>query len=215
MSDSMKQLEEWVAPLLQKMEPGERRKLARRLSQDVARAQRERIKAQKNPDGTPFASRKPRQEPKNYPVRFVYRKPGGDERVASMSSYRDTGLSMTGYDKEAGGIRTFRKGRIRNYLKPESGGSPMRRQQGRIRRQAMFSKIRQAKYLKSNATPEAAIVGFVGQVARIAEAHQLGLRDQVRPGGPKVQYPRRELLGLSDADIVMIQHQLIEYFTPR
>jgi phage virion morphogenesis protein len=56
----------------------------------------------------------------------------------------------------------------------------MRAQKGRLRRQ-MFTKLRQAKWLKTEVSPDSAAVQFVGQVERIAAVHQYGLRDKVSP----------------------------------
>lgn len=59
MADDLQTLEEWAAPLLARLEAKERRRLARAVARDLRRSQRERIKAQQNPDGTPYAPRKP------------------------------------------------------------------------------------------------------------------------------------------------------------
>jgi len=53
-------LEDWVAPLLRKLTPAERRKLSRQVALDLRRAQRNRIRANRNPDGSAFEPRKPR-----------------------------------------------------------------------------------------------------------------------------------------------------------
>ena len=58
MADNMQALEEWVGPLLAKLSAKERRALARNVARDLRRRQRERIRAQTNPDGTPYAPRK-------------------------------------------------------------------------------------------------------------------------------------------------------------
>lgn len=58
MADNMQALEEWVGPLLAKLDEKQRRALARNVARDLRRRQRERIRAQTNPDGTPFAPRK-------------------------------------------------------------------------------------------------------------------------------------------------------------
>ena len=50
--------EEWVGPLLAKLDDQQRRALARNVARDLRRRQRERIRAQTNPDGTPYAPRK-------------------------------------------------------------------------------------------------------------------------------------------------------------
>ncbi|GHC17601.1 virion morphogenesis protein [Kushneria pakistanensis] len=58
MADNIERLEDWAAPLLAKLDAKERRRLARVVATDLRRSQRERIKAQKNPDGSRYAPRK-------------------------------------------------------------------------------------------------------------------------------------------------------------
>ncbi|MBE0404594.1 phage virion morphogenesis protein [Halomonas citrativorans] len=58
MADNMEALEDWVSPLLAKLDIKQRRALARNVARDLRRRQRERIRAQTNPDGTPFTPRK-------------------------------------------------------------------------------------------------------------------------------------------------------------
>ena len=57
--DQLKDLQDWVKPLLEKLEPGQRRKLSRSIGQQLRKSQRARIASQKNPDGSPFEPRKP------------------------------------------------------------------------------------------------------------------------------------------------------------
>lgn len=149
MSDELQQLEQWIAPLINKLSPKERRLLAREVARDLRLANRNRIKAQTNPDGTPF-------EP-----------------------------------------RTQLRGRS-----------------GAIRRKAMFSKIGTAKYLRIKTNSDAAEVGFLGQVARIARVHHYGLRDRVERGGPIHQYARRELIGITAADADHIGNSVLNHLTP-
>jgi len=63
MADDLTQLDLWVAPLLAKLAPAQRRQLARTLALDLRRAQQQRIAAQKAPDGSPYPPRKRRAEP--------------------------------------------------------------------------------------------------------------------------------------------------------
>lgn len=58
MSDDLQQLDDWIAPLLERIEPAERRRLAREIGRDLRKTQRQRIKAQRNPDGRGFTPRK-------------------------------------------------------------------------------------------------------------------------------------------------------------
>lgn len=61
MSDDLKLLEAWAQPLLAALSPAEVRRLARDIARDLRRGQQQRIKAQENPDGTPFEPRKPQR----------------------------------------------------------------------------------------------------------------------------------------------------------
>ncbi|MGS0943714.1 phage virion morphogenesis protein (plasmid) [Pseudomonas luteola] len=60
MSDDLTVLETWLNPLLAKLEPQERTKLAREAAREIRKNQTKRITAQKNPDGSAYEKRKPR-----------------------------------------------------------------------------------------------------------------------------------------------------------
>ncbi len=61
MTGNLNALEDWAGALLAKLSPGERRKLANNVGRELRRNQQRRITTQHNPDGTPYAARKPRQ----------------------------------------------------------------------------------------------------------------------------------------------------------
>ena len=61
MSEMLDDLGDWLTPLLSRIEPAERGKLARSVAQQLRRSQQQRIVAQRNPDGSAFAPRKPRE----------------------------------------------------------------------------------------------------------------------------------------------------------
>ncbi|QOD81619.1 phage virion morphogenesis protein [Chromobacterium haemolyticum] len=113
-------------------------------------------------------------------------------------------------------LRASQQQRIRLQQNPDGSGFEARRPQlrkkkGAIRRQ-MFAKLRLARFLKTQSSPAGGAVEFIGQVQRIARVHQLGLRDRVsRQRGVMAQYPARELLGFSNADIDSIQDQVIAH----
>jgi phage virion morphogenesis protein len=134
-------LDAWCGALLTRLAPAERRTLARHIAADLRASQARRIAAQLNPDGSPYAPRKPR----------------------------------------------------------------LRRKAGAIKAKAarqMFSRLRTARWMKTEATPEMAVVTFADQVQRMAQVHQHGLRDRVnRRGGPEVDYPARQLLGFTQPEI--------------
>lgn len=112
-------------------------------------------------------------------------------------------------------LRQSQQRRIAAQLNPDGSAfdkrkPQLRQQKGKLRR-TMFTKLRTAKYLKTEAKPDAAVVGFVSQVGRIAAVHQYGLRDRAQKGGPEVQYPVRQLLGFTDADIEAVSDLTIKH----
>ncbi|MDV2453474.1 phage virion morphogenesis protein [Xanthomonas hortorum] len=143
--DELTALENWAAPLLARLQPGERRTLARKIGTELRRSQSQRIGKQQAPDGTQYAPRK----------------------------------------------------------------QQLRQKSGRVKRAKMFAKLRQAKFLKVSASPNAVSVGFVGRVSRLASVHQEGLAEKIRPDGPRVSYEKRTLLGLAKADYARIREMLI------
>lgn len=62
MADTLQELTEWVGPLLQKLQPQQRRAAMREVAQYLQRSQVQRIASQRNPDGTPYVPRRPRAQ---------------------------------------------------------------------------------------------------------------------------------------------------------
>ncbi|CDZ93582.1 phage virion morphogenesis protein [Pseudomonas saudiphocaensis] len=62
MADDLRALENWAGALLNQVQPAERRKVTQTIARELRRSQQQRIGAQRNPDGTPYAPRKPRQQ---------------------------------------------------------------------------------------------------------------------------------------------------------
>ena len=60
---------------------------------------------------------------------------------------------------------------------------------------------------------QAAEVGFVGRVARLARLHQEGLMERASPKARSIAYPRHELLGLTEADREWVREMLVEHLT--
>ena len=209
-ADELAIYKEAVSGLLDRLSPGERSRLLRKAAQMLRRSQQQRIRAQVAPDGAPWPKRKPRQQqkPASRAIRFLYRKGGGEERLVDMRSWTRRGNQLTGFDREADGLRTFRADRIARHLPAEGGADPgalagsIRGGRGGVKRKAaaMFSKLRTASHLKAGATPDEAYVQFTARASRLARIHHFGLKDRVVPDGPETQYPQRELLGFSQAD---------------
>ncbi|EKS6742306.1 phage virion morphogenesis protein [Enterobacter ludwigii] len=81
---------------------------------------------------------------------------------------------------------------------------PLRAKSGRIKR-AMFQKLRTSRYMKASGRDDAAVVEFTGKVQRIARVHQLGLKDRPKRHSQDILYPKRQLLGFSQADKHLIE----------
>lgn len=96
--------------------------------------------------------------------------------------------------------------------KKAAPGGQVRGRKGSIK--AMFAKLRTASHLKLLAEPQGAAIGITGRAARIARVHQHGLRDRVRPGGREVEYPARELLGLTDTERETVRDLILKHLTP-
>jgi phage virion morphogenesis protein len=95
----------------------------------------------------------------------------------------------------------------------KKNGKSLRDKRGRLKRTAMFAKLRTTRYLKLEADANGLAIGFDGRVARVARVHQLGETDRVAPGGVEVKYPARALLGFSDADRDLIRDTLLKHIT--
>lgn len=148
MADDLRAIANWAGALLARLSPAARRGLLRQLATDLRRSQQQRIAAQRAPDGSAYAPRRPQ--------------------------------------------------RLRGKI-------------GRIRRRAMFTRLRTARWLRTRSDAVGLSIGFAGRVARIARVHQYGGTDAVRPGGPSADYPARPLLGFSPADLELITDRLLQH----
>lgn len=129
-------------------------------------------------------------------------------------------LSPAGRRKLAGEIakqlRTAQQQRIKQQKAPD--GSPyqarkrqaLRAKKGRIKR-AMFQKLLTNRYMKASGRENGAVVEFTGKVQRIARVHQYGLKDRPNPHSRDVQYPERQLMGISSRDKRLIEVLVLEY----
>ncbi|QMR44129.1 phage virion morphogenesis protein [Citrobacter freundii] len=114
-------------------------------------------------------------------------------------------------------LRRSQQQRIKQQKSPdgtpyqERKRQPLRAKSGRIKR-AMFQKLRTSRYMKATGRNDAAVVEFTSKVQRIAQIHQLGLKDRPNPHAQDVQYPERQLLGFSQNDTQLIDRLIIKYF---
>lgn len=85
---------------------------------------------------------------------------------------------------------------------------------GQIRKKAMFTKLRTAKYLKIRTSPDSAGLAFAGPAAHIAVIHHYGLRAKVDKNGPIYDYPARRLIGFGRGDLELIADRVLEHIQP-
>lgn len=199
------QLDEVFATILSGMSPVGRQRTARSIGTTLRRSQSQRIGRQEAPDGAKYPQRKQRILRAQAGMRFIWQ---GETR--QLRNWRATrgrhGRMLTGFDIDRGDMRSFYREDIERYL--DISFRPANR--NTTKREQMFRRLRTARFLKANATPDGAEVGFSGAAARIARVHQYGLRDRVNDSGAMATYPRRELLGLSKADRMAIARQVID-----
>ncbi len=93
MADSLDQLAAWAAPLLAQLTPAARRAAMREVAKVLRQRQAERIKAQQNPDGSPYEARRPRQQLKA--------KAGAIRRDMFARMRRPANLRMSSSSEEA------------------------------------------------------------------------------------------------------------------
>lgn len=86
---------------------------------------------------------------------------------------------------------------------------PVHSKKGRIKRE-MFAKLRTAKYMKTQASPNEAVIEFAGNVQRMARVHHYGLRDRPSRIWKEIQYEARPLLGIRESDLQWIEKTVID-----
>lgn len=215
------ELEALVGGMLKSLEPGARRSLFRKVATTMRRSNQKRIAAQKNPDGSAFEARKPPAEPVpgNHAVKFLYPSGGsGPPRLVFMKSWVKQGPIFTGFDREAGGIRSFEWDRVIKWLRvdPEednAGGGKIRNRKS-IRQGAMFRKIRRSGNMQAGHNDHEAWIGFAGRLAAVARVHQFGEKDRPARHAREVRYARRELLGEMAQDREELLDAVIEHLLP-
>ncbi|OOF87342.1 phage virion morphogenesis protein [Rodentibacter ratti] len=115
-------------------------------------------------------------------------------------------------------LRKSQSARIARQQNPDGTGfeprkprKNFRQKQGRIKRKAMFAKLRTAKHLKVRSNGNEVSVGFNGSSAAIAAVHQYGLKSSPSKNKDfKVQYAQRELLGFGNDDVAEIEKLILQ-----
>ncbi|WP_119685906.1 phage virion morphogenesis protein [Acinetobacter pittii] len=89
----------------------------------------------------------------------------------------------------------------------------LRNKKGQIKRK-MFMKLKTAKFMKIEKIPDGVTIGFDQRVSRLARIHQDGLVDTLKYNGRtfKVRYAQRILLGFTDAEVEVIENDVLKLF---
>lgn len=112
-------------------------------------------------------------------------------------------------------LRRSQQQRIKQQKAPDGSPyqarkrQPLRAKKGRIKR-TMFQKLRTNRYMKASGRNDSAVVEFTDRVQRIAQIHQLGLKDRPNPHAQDVQYPERQLLGFSQNERALIEGLILK-----
>ena len=178
-------------------------RIAGQLARELRRSQQQRMRAQKAPDGTQWEPRRRRISRLKQRIRFIR----NNETRTLKNWHHDVsrhGRTITGWDEDKGGLRTFYREDITRYLEI----STRRISRNATKTVPMFAKLRTARYLKARGDAGGLTVCYDGVAARIARVHQFGERDRVA-AGMYTDYPARELLGITPADERLIADRLL------
>lgn len=205
-ADDVHALDQYFSDILAGVSPAGRARTARTVGKMLRISQQQRIRAQRNPDGSEYPARRRKKMRTQQGIAFIWE--GQLRRLKNWHSGRGKyGKTITGFDEDRNEVRTFYRADIERYteINTRAGQSP------RTVKTPMFVKLRTSRFMKMKATAEGAEISYSGMAARIARVHQYGLRDQVGPGA-FAKYPQRELLGISRADEALIRSTVINSF---
>lgn len=114
-------------------------------------------------------------------------------------------------------VRASQSQRITRQQNPDGSSyilrKNLRNKKGQIKRK-MFMKLKTAKFMKIEKIPDGVTIGFDQRVSRLARIHQDGLVDNLKYNGRtfKVRYAQRILLGFTDAEVEIIENDVLKLF---
>ncbi|QYH27433.1 phage virion morphogenesis protein [Aeromonas salmonicida] len=185
------------------------RELARfadQMAKEMRESNAKRIKANVTPEGDQMDPRKPQRG--NREIKFIYTT--SDNEVRHLKSWRGTRSYIIGFDIMRGGIRTFKRSRIKRFIKVDANkGDAINK--SKIKRK-MFSRLIKSKWLKAKGYSDRAEVSFASTAEKVAHIHHYGLKDKGSKG-QDIQYPERPLLGMDAKDIDKVEDLLLTQLT--
>lgn len=198
----MQELEEFVAQIRHlelQLQPSARAKLLRTIATELRRRNRERIRANVEPDGKPMAKRqgdrfmfrriRDGEGLNGRPFRFFGEKYGDNYTGHIAYSRTENGNELVRFEGERN-LLGFRREYL--YLKTPT-----------ISRMAMFRRLGAARWLRQKANANRAQIGwFGGSASAIATEHE--------DGNSSKNLPSRLLLGLPKEDLQYVTDQLLQ-----
>ncbi len=207
-SDDTLALPEVLQILMANAGPVELRVALTEAAKYLRKANRDRIKANVEPDGSPMTARAFSFGNRQPVMIFTYQNMNGDESLVALATVSHNralnydggnwagtrpdpdGEYFTGYDIRNADIRTFRYDRvIREYRRPPK------------RMMRMFQTI--GKNLRYKRKGEHVEIGFTGISGKIASEHHYG--------NPDKGTPVRQLLGLSQKDQDAVKDIILDH----
>lgn len=113
-------------------------------------------------------------------------------------------------------IRASQSQRITRQQNPDGSAyiprKNLRKRKGQIKKK-MFMKLKTTRFMKIENIPNGVTIGFDQRVSRLARIHQDGLIDTLKYNGRtfKVRYAQRQLLGFTDAEVEMIENDVLSF----
>ncbi|CAM3041568.1 phage virion morphogenesis protein [Dichelobacter nodosus] len=107
-------------------------------------------------------------------------------------------------------LRKINTKRIQSQKNPDGINFSERKNTG-TNRVKMFKKLRQTSRFKIRNRFNEVSIGWSSKDGYIARIHHYGLRQRLQYG--LAQYPKRELIGLTDEDKAIVRDLLIDHFT--
>lgn len=177
-------------------------KFADKMAKEMRESNANRIKANVTPEGDKMDPRKSQRG--NREIKFIYTT--SDKEVRHLKSWRGTRSYIIGFDIMRGGICTFKRSRIKRFIKLDTSKGDSINKNSLKRK--MFSRLIKSKWLKAKGYRDRAEVSFASTADKVANIHHHGLKDKGSKG-QDIQYPKRHLLGMDEKDIDRLETMLL------
>lgn len=190
-------LEPWARSILKSLDAKSRQNLMRQFAKKLKSSNQKRIRNQKNAEGQKWPARKTARKVND--LEITYRDKSGTVTRRRVRSVIGSKTHLHGHDYLRGAFRSFRR---KGILEVHSSKIVRRKSE-----QKMLTGF--AKRLRTKAFHDACVVYLSEKDSKIARIHHYGLRQKI--GKHNIQYPKRELLGISKEDREELQRIVIEH----